>query len=138
MIHFPFLQETARYKHSHSIYSSILREASTLNIHSSTYSYIFFHIQTLIRQVPISGKSITLKLTQLTQKFILKTLAPVSLFLAAKVEEQPRKLEHIIKVSQICIYRENVDPKSEVHILTSLNLFNIIKITFTYDRDTRV
>ncbi|KAH9398317.1 Cyclin-T2 [Tyrophagus putrescentiae] len=46
-------------------------------------------------------------------KYPFQTLAPVSLFLAAKVEEQPRKLEHIIKVSQICIYRENVDPKSE-------------------------
>lgn len=46
-------------------------------------------------------------------KYPFKTMAPTSLFLAAKVEEQPRKLEHIIKVSQICIYRENVDPKSE-------------------------
>jgi len=33
------------------------------------------------------------------------TMAAAALFLAAKVEEQPRKLEHVIKVTQICLQR---------------------------------
>lgn len=46
-------------------------------------------------------------------------MAVASLFLAAKVEEQPRKLEHVIKVAQMCLHREQhqarpVDTKSEV------------------------
>ena len=34
-------------------------------------------------------------------KFHRNTIAAASLFLAAKVEEQPRKLEHVIKVNLI-------------------------------------
>ena len=30
--------------------------------------------------------------------FLLQVIAPTALFLAAKVEEQPKKLEHVIKV----------------------------------------
>lgn len=42
-------------------------------------------------------------------------MAAAALFLAAKVEEQPRKLEHVIKVSNICQSKETqVDTKSEV------------------------
>ena len=45
-------------------------------------------------------------------------MAAACLFLAAKVEEQPRKLEHVIKVSNICQSKEtNIDTKSEVSIL---------------------
>lgn len=46
-------------------------------------------------------------------KFHRNAISACALFLAAKVEEQPRKLEHVIRVSQFCIYRENVDIKSE-------------------------
>lgn len=43
-------------------------------------------------------------------------MAAAALFLAAKVEEQPRKLEHVIKVAQMCLHRElpTLDTKSEV------------------------
>ena len=44
----------------------------------------------------------------------LQSIATACLFLAAKVEEQPRKLEHVIKVSHLCLHRETPDPKSEV------------------------
>ena len=45
-------------------------------------------------------------------------MAAACLFLAAKVEEQPRKLEHVIKVSNICQSKEtNIDTKSEVSVL---------------------
>uniref|UniRef100_A0A0A9WEZ5 Cyclin-T1 n=1 Tax=Lygus hesperus TaxID=30085 RepID=A0A0A9WEZ5_LYGHE len=37
-------------------------------------------------------------------------MASAALFLAAKVEEQPRKLEHVIKVSQICLHRDMAPP----------------------------
>lgn len=44
----------------------------------------------------------------------VQAISSCAVFLAAKVEEQPRKLEHVIKVSHLCIYRESVDTKSEV------------------------
>ena len=44
-------------------------------------------------------------------------MAPACLFLAAKVEEQPRKLEHVIRVAHACLHRDNTpapDPNTEV------------------------
>ena len=43
-------------------------------------------------------------------------MAPAALFLAAKVEEQLRKLEHVLKVAHMCLHREGppLDVKSEV------------------------
>lgn len=34
------------------------------------------------------------------------SMASAALFLAAKVEEQPRKLEHVIKVAHLCLHKE--------------------------------
>ncbi|KAJ8679862.1 hypothetical protein QAD02_015649 [Eretmocerus hayati] len=50
----------------------------------------------------------------LTQ-FHRNSIATAALFLAAKVEEQPRKLEHVIKVAHMCLHRDApaLDPKSE-------------------------
>jgi len=43
-------------------------------------------------------------------------VAAASLFLAAKVEEQPRKLEHVIEIAHMCLNRDQppLDTKSEV------------------------
>ena len=38
-------------------------------------------------------------------RFHRNSIASASLFLAAKVEEQPRKLEHVIKVAHMCLHR---------------------------------
>jgi hypothetical protein len=45
-----------------------------------------------------------------------QSLAQACLFLAAKVEEQPRKLEHVIKVFHNIVHREQgpLDTKSVV------------------------
>jgi cyclin T len=50
------------------------------------------------------------------QRFHRNSIASASLFLAAKVEEQPRKLEHVIKVAHICLHRDQPPPdaRSEV------------------------
>lgn len=55
-------------------------------------------------------------------QFHRNAIAAASLFLAAKVEEQPRKLEHVIKVAHICLHREQapLDTKSEVSSNTSI------------------
>lgn len=51
------------------------------------------------------------------QKFHRNAMAAAALFLAAKVEEQPRKLEHVIKVSNICQSKDTpVDTKSEEYL----------------------
>ena len=45
-----------------------------------------------------------------------QTISPTTLFLAAKVEEQPRKLEHVIKVAHACLNPQEspLDTKSNV------------------------
>lgn len=50
--------------------------------------------------------------------FSLKSVVPAALFLAAKVEEQPRKLEHVIKVAHACLHPQEtpLDTKSEVSV----------------------
>lgn len=45
-------------------------------------------------------------------------ISPTTLFLAAKVEEQPRKLEHVIKVAHACLNPQEapLDTKSNVSV----------------------
>ncbi|RWS31252.1 cyclin-T2-like protein [Leptotrombidium deliense] len=47
----------------------------------------------------------------------LQSIASCALFLAAKVEEQPRKLEHVIKVAHMCLHRgaTPLDAKSDAY-----------------------
>ncbi|XP_068749419.1 cyclin-T1-like isoform X2 [Montipora capricornis] len=51
-------------------------------------------------------------------------LAPCCLFLAAKTEEQPRKLEHVLKVAHACLHRDGppLDPKSEEYLQQAQDL----------------
>lgn len=51
-------------------------------------------------------------------RFHRNSIAVAAIFLAAKVEEQPRKLEHVIRVAHMCLHRDTplLDPKSEVSI----------------------
>ncbi|XP_059538691.1 cyclin-T1 isoform X2 [Myotis daubentonii] len=46
------------------------------------------------------------------------TVAPAALFLAAKVEEQPKKLEHVIKVAHACLHPQESlpDTRSEAYL----------------------
>uniref|UniRef100_A0A493STB4 Cyclin T2 n=1 Tax=Anas platyrhynchos platyrhynchos TaxID=8840 RepID=A0A493STB4_ANAPP len=52
-------------------------------------------------------------------KFNRNIISPTALFLAAKVEEQPRKLEHVIKVAHACLHPQEplLDTKSDVSFL---------------------
>lgn len=52
----------------------------------------------------------------LTEFLFLQSISACAIFLAAKVEEQPRKLEHVIKVAHMCLHRDSpaLDIKSEV------------------------
>ncbi|XP_056321227.1 cyclin-T2a isoform X1 [Danio aesculapii] len=51
-------------------------------------------------------------------KFHRNTISPTTLFLAAKVEEQPRKLEHVIKVAHACLNPQEppLDTKSNAYL----------------------
>ncbi|XP_053109567.1 cyclin-T2 isoform X2 [Hemicordylus capensis] len=51
-------------------------------------------------------------------KFNRSAISPTALFLAAKVEEQPRKLEHVIKVSHACLNPQEpqLDTKSDAYL----------------------
>ena len=41
-------------------------------------------------------------------------MAPCFIFLGAKVEEQPRKLEHVLKVAHKCLHKDS-DVQLDVH-----------------------
>ncbi|TKS67510.1 Cyclin-T2 [Collichthys lucidus] len=51
-------------------------------------------------------------------KFHRNIISPTTLFLAAKVEEQPRKLEHVIKVAHACLNSQEppLDTKSNAYL----------------------
>nr|XP_008110794.1 PREDICTED: cyclin-T2 isoform X2 [Anolis carolinensis] len=51
-------------------------------------------------------------------KFNRNIISPTALFLAAKVEEQPRKLEHVIKVANACLHPQEPQPdtKSDAYL----------------------
>lgn len=53
---------------------------------------------------------------------VSQVIAPAALFLAAKVEEQPRKLEHVIKVTHACLSPQDPPPdtRSDVSIILML------------------
>merc|ERR1712001_590290 len=50
-------------------------------------------------------------------RFHRNSIASAALFLAAKVEEQPRKLEHVIKVAHMCLHRgkAQLDTRSDAY-----------------------
>uniref|UniRef100_A0A9L0T4S1 Cyclin T1 n=1 Tax=Equus caballus TaxID=9796 RepID=A0A9L0T4S1_HORSE len=51
-------------------------------------------------------------------QFHRNSVAPAALFLAAKVEEQPKKLEHVIKVAHACLHPQESlpDTRSEAYL----------------------
>lgn len=71
--------------------------------------------------------------------FPWQSIASAALFLAAKVEEQPRKLEHVIKVAHLCKSHnnhQNVDVNSERYQALSQDLVfneNILLQTLGFD-----
>merc|ERR1719422_971283 len=71
-------------------------------------------------------------------RFHRNSIASASLFLAAKVEEQPRKLEHVIKVAHICLHREQPPPdnRSDAYMEQAQELVrneNILLQTLGFD-----
>ncbi|GBM85748.1 Cyclin-T1 [Araneus ventricosus] len=69
------------------------------------------------------------------------TLCTAALFLAAKVEEQPRKLEHVIKLTHACLHKENpqLDTRSEDYIYKlneAVSYENILLQTLGFDIGT--
>jgi len=71
-------------------------------------------------------------------RFHRNAIAPSALFLAAKVEEQPRKLEHVIKVAHHCLHRDHppLDTQSETYLERAQELVvneNILLQTLGFD-----
>ncbi|KAK0084523.1 hypothetical protein PV326_006244 [Microctonus aethiopoides] len=71
-------------------------------------------------------------------QFHRNSIASAALFLAAKVEEQPRKLESVIKISHLCLHREasSVDIKSEQYLDQAQDLVfneNVLLQTLGFD-----
>ncbi|NXQ88786.1 CCNT1 protein, partial [Nyctibius grandis] len=57
-------------------------------------------------------------------QFHRNSIVPAALFLAAKVEEQPRKLEHVIKVAHACLHplETPLETKSEAYLQQAQDL----------------
>ncbi|XP_061684149.1 cyclin-T1 isoform X2 [Syngnathoides biaculeatus] len=57
-------------------------------------------------------------------RFHRNVISPAALFLAAKVEEQPRKLEHVIKVAHACLNPQEPSPdvRSEAYLQQAQDL----------------
>ncbi|NWJ01476.1 CCNT1 protein, partial [Crypturellus undulatus] len=57
-------------------------------------------------------------------QFHRNSVAPAAIFLAAKVEEQPRKLEHVIKVAHACLHplETLLDTRSEAYLQQAQDL----------------
>lgn len=72
----------------------------------------------LVYEISSQRKLLTCHWEDINEFYFTKwqQIAPCALFLAAKVEEQPRKLEHVIKVAHRCLSRESttLDPQSDV------------------------
>ncbi|XP_053663126.1 cyclin-T [Anopheles marshallii] len=69
-------------------------------------------------------------------QFHRNSIAAAALFLAAKVEEQPRKLEHIIKVVHICLGLDAPDPMRENYAEQAQDLVfneNVLLQTLGFD-----
>ncbi|PNF27182.1 hypothetical protein B7P43_G07853 [Cryptotermes secundus] len=71
-------------------------------------------------------------------QFHRNAMAAAALFLAAKVEEQPRKLEHVIKVAHMCLNRDqpSLDTKSEKYLEQAQDLVfneNVLLQTLGFD-----
>ncbi|XP_006030833.1 cyclin-T1 [Alligator sinensis] len=63
-------------------------------------------------------------MVQAFTQFHRNSVAPAALFLAAKVEEQPRKLEHVIKVAHACLHPQDPPPdtRSEAYLQQAQDL----------------
>ncbi|KAI3357805.1 hypothetical protein L3Q82_016198, partial [Scortum barcoo] len=89
---------------------------SQLTINTAiVYMHRFYMVQSFTR----FHRNVSICISQLTCGFILvftpdQVISPAALFLAAKVEEQPRKLEHVIKVAHACLNPQ--DPSPDVRI----------------------
>lgn len=57
--------------------------------------------------------------------FSCQVISPAALFLAAKVEEQPRKLEHVIKVAHACLNPQ--EPSPDVRSDVSVELLCVLR-----------
>ncbi|KAJ7317812.1 hypothetical protein JRQ81_003974 [Phrynocephalus forsythii] len=57
-------------------------------------------------------------------QFHRNSVAPAAIFLAAKVEEQPRKLEHVIKVAHACLHPQEPlpDTRSDAYLQQAQDL----------------
>lgn len=72
------------------------------------------------------------------RRFHRQAIAAAALFLAAKVEEQPRKLEHVVRVAHVLSNRERpqLDPKSDQYMEKAQELVtneNVILQTLGFD-----
>ena len=78
------------------------------------------HLFALLSPLPSSSLSFTpprLPPCHLSPQLV----ATAALFLAAKSEEQPRKLQYVVQASHACVYKDEpmLDIQSQVHVGTA-------------------
>uniref|UniRef100_A0A8C5NJC6 Cyclin-like domain-containing protein n=1 Tax=Junco hyemalis TaxID=40217 RepID=A0A8C5NJC6_JUNHY len=95
--------------------------------------WVFWGVSVLFLN-PIASSQLTINtaivymhrfyMVQSFTQFHRNSVVPAALFLAAKVEEQPRKLEHVIKVAHACLHPQEplLDTKSEAYLQQAQDL----------------
>lgn len=94
------------------------------------HSFTKFH-----RNVSICEQKLTVAMhkTFISAIYLLaQVISPTTLFLAAKVEEQPRKLEHVIKVAHACLNPQEppLDTKSNVSSAGGLKCLDLPRLSW--------
>uniref|UniRef100_A0A8C5GEL9 Cyclin-T1-like n=1 Tax=Gouania willdenowi TaxID=441366 RepID=A0A8C5GEL9_GOUWI len=65
-------------------------------------------------------------------RFHRNVISPAALFLAAKVEEQPRKLEHVIKVAHACLNPQEPSPDTRSDYYSKSTQFRIFNCVILF------
>uniref|UniRef100_A0A8C7AJT2 Cyclin-T1 n=1 Tax=Neovison vison TaxID=452646 RepID=A0A8C7AJT2_NEOVI len=65
-------------------------------------------------------------------QFHRNSVAPAALFLAAKVEEQPKKLEHVIKVAHACLHPQESLPDTRSELFNQSTFFLGFELTIDH------
>ena len=88
---------------------------NVLNFYLTYFFLVFFRTQLCINTAIVYMQRFFM--FHSFDRFHRNSIASASLFLAAKVEEQPRKLEHVIKVAHMCLHRgkAQLDVRSEAY-----------------------
>lgn len=97
-----------------------MRHTVNLNVYKTVLLFLVKFLLVTCSNKSCKGYAVMMFSTECI--FYPQIISPTALFLAAKVEEQPRKLEHVIKVAHACLHplEPQLDTKCDVCLYRDL------------------